>query len=68
MLQCQSLGTLVAICSASFPPLIPPEIILRWPAGPASGVGGPLSLPSSLLFWLFFRLIDRAVSQRWYWR
>lgn len=62
VLQCQSLGTLLATCSTGFPPRNPPEINLRWPGGPARGVGGPLSPPSSLLFWLFLRRIDLAVS------
>jgi hypothetical protein len=67
VLHAQSLGTLLATCSTGLPDRRPPEIILRWPVGPASGVGGPLSLLllSSRLFWLFFRRIDLAVSQRW---
>jgi hypothetical protein len=68
VLHAQSLGTLVATSWGGFA-RVPPEIILRWFTGPASGVGGPLSsLFESLLVWLFLRRSDLAVSQRWYWR
>lgn len=69
VLHAQSLGTLFATCSAGLPVRRPLDIILRCPVGPAKGVGGPLSmLLSSLLFWLFLRRMERAVSQRWYCR